>query len=165
MNKKKELRFLRNKAWKKRKGEDERPHKVLNEILVQRKSANPSGRLKKYEPLDTRDFVLYNAFTELSIANIKKLVNVSTICRKTLVMFKYLTMDIPVPGQNNSKEKSFIFQVHTAKENVTKEIRLRVTHLLKSVRYQPNMQPLCNYATKYATSSWKVSEKRATDSY
>ena len=135
MNKKKELRFLRNKAWKKRKGEDERPHKVLNEILVQRKSANPSGRLKKYEPLDTRDFVLYNAFTELSIANIKKLVNVSTICRKTLVMFKHLTMDIPVPGQNNSKEKSFICQVHTAKENVTKEIRLRVTHLLKSVRY------------------------------
>ena len=92
------MRFLRNKAWKKLKGEDERPHKVLNEILVQRKSANPSGRLKKYKPLDTRDFVLYNAFTELSIANIKKLVNVSTICRKTLVMFKHLTMDIPVPG-------------------------------------------------------------------
>jgi hypothetical protein len=30
---------------------------VPNDILVQRMSTSPSGRLKKYEPLDTRDFV------------------------------------------------------------------------------------------------------------
>ena len=40
--------------------------------MVQRMSANPSGRLKKYEPLDTRDFVPFNTLTELSIGNIKK---------------------------------------------------------------------------------------------
>ena len=34
--------------------------------------ANPSGRLKNYKPLDTRDFIPFNAFTELSIENIKK---------------------------------------------------------------------------------------------
>ena len=44
-----------------------------NEIMVQRISANPSGRLKKYEPLDTRDFVPFDAFAEPSIGNIKKL--------------------------------------------------------------------------------------------
>ena len=33
---------------------------------------NPSGRLKKYKPLDTRDFIPFNAFAELSIENTKK---------------------------------------------------------------------------------------------
>ena len=64
--------FYKTRVGKKSKGEDKRPHNVPNEIMVQRMSANPSGRLKKYEPLGTRDFVPFNAFTELSIGNIKK---------------------------------------------------------------------------------------------
>ena len=62
--------FTKQGLEKKRKGEDERPRNVLNEIMVQRMSANPSGRLKKYEPLDTRDFIPFNEFTKLSIENV-----------------------------------------------------------------------------------------------
>ena len=40
--------------------------------MMQRMSAKPSVRRKKYEPLYTRNFVPINAFTELSIGNIKK---------------------------------------------------------------------------------------------
>ena len=35
-------------------------------------SATASGRLKKFEPLDTRAYVPFSEYTELSIANIKK---------------------------------------------------------------------------------------------
>ena len=46
--------------------------KVPNDILVQRMASTPSGRLKKYEPLDTRDFVPFQEYDELSIDNIKE---------------------------------------------------------------------------------------------
>jgi hypothetical protein len=42
-----------------------------SDILVQRMSSKASGRLKKYEPLDTRDFVPFSEYDELSIENIK----------------------------------------------------------------------------------------------
>ena len=45
--------------------------KVPSDILVQRMSSVASGRLKKYEPLDTRDFVPFEDYDELSIDNIK----------------------------------------------------------------------------------------------
>ena len=38
--------------------------------MVQRMTSSPSGRLKKFEPLDTRDFVPFN-FEELTLDNIK----------------------------------------------------------------------------------------------
>ena len=46
--------------------------KVPNDILVHRMSSTSSGRLKKYEPLDTRDFVQFEGYEELSVANIKE---------------------------------------------------------------------------------------------
>lgn len=46
--------------------------KVPSDILVQRMSSVASGRLKKYEPLDTRDFVSFDEYDELSIDNIKE---------------------------------------------------------------------------------------------
>ena len=46
--------------------------KVPNDILVQRMSSAASGRLKKYEPLDTRDFVPFEDYEELSVENIKE---------------------------------------------------------------------------------------------
>ena len=64
---------LQNEGQKKKhEGEDERPHNVPNRIMFQRMSANPSGKVKKYEALDTRDFVSFNVFTKLSIGNINK---------------------------------------------------------------------------------------------
>ena len=42
-----------------------------SDILVQRMSSTASGRLKKYEPLDTRDFVPFGDYDELSIDNVK----------------------------------------------------------------------------------------------
>ena len=71
----KNWKFYETRVEKKRKGE-ERPHNVPNEIMVQRMSANPSGRLKKYEPLDL----------SCQLETLKNLVNVSTICLKTLGM-------------------------------------------------------------------------------
>ena len=40
-------------------------------ILVQRMSTMPN-KLKKYEPLDTRDFVDFSGYGEISISNIKE---------------------------------------------------------------------------------------------
>ena len=46
--------------------------KVPADILVQRMSTMPSGRMKKYEPMDTRDFIPFgNNYDELTIENIK----------------------------------------------------------------------------------------------
>ena len=56
--KRKNWDFYKTRVGKKCKGENERPHNVPNGIMVQRMSANPSGRIKKYEPLDARDFFL-----------------------------------------------------------------------------------------------------------
>lgn len=42
-------------------------HTVPTEITVQRMAPTPSGRLKKFEPLDTRDFVPFSKFFELSL--------------------------------------------------------------------------------------------------
>ena len=39
--------------------------KVPNDIFVQRMSSTASGRLKKYEPLGTRDFVSFEDYDEL----------------------------------------------------------------------------------------------------
>lgn len=46
--------------------------KVPVNILVQRMSSTLSGRLKKYDPLDTRDFVPFGEYEELSLENIKE---------------------------------------------------------------------------------------------
>ena len=35
-------------------------------------SPNASGRLKKYEPLDTRDFIPFDDYEELTIDNVKE---------------------------------------------------------------------------------------------
>eukprot|EP00794_Sanderia_malayensis_P007665 gene7665-8501_t len=40
-------------------------------LMVQRMSSQPTGRLKKYEPLDTREFVDFTNYDEVTIDNIK----------------------------------------------------------------------------------------------
>lgn len=45
--------------------------KCPSDILVQRMSSTASGRLKKYEPLDTRDFAPFGDYDELTIENVK----------------------------------------------------------------------------------------------
>lgn len=67
--------YYEKRVGKKRKGEEENKSgskNVLNEIMVQRISSSASRRLKKYDPLDTRDFVPFSGFTELFISNIRK---------------------------------------------------------------------------------------------
>ena len=46
--------------------------KPPNDILVQRMSPTASGRLKKFEPLDTRDFIPFDEYEELTLDNIKE---------------------------------------------------------------------------------------------
>ena len=48
-------------------------HKAApNDILVQRMSSTASGRLKKFEPLNTGDFVPFGEYDDLTIENIKE---------------------------------------------------------------------------------------------
>ena len=69
-----------NEKWKdfeqrvsaKRNKNEKKDHTVPADIMVQRMSPSASGRLKKFEPVDTRDFVPFSDFTELSIDNIKQ---------------------------------------------------------------------------------------------
>ena len=41
-------------------------------ITVQRMSSESTGRAKKYEPLDTHDFVDFSDFTQIRVENIKE---------------------------------------------------------------------------------------------
>ena len=48
-------------------------HKAApNDILVQCMSSTASGRLKKFEPVDNRDFVPFGDYDDLTIENIKE---------------------------------------------------------------------------------------------
>lgn len=46
--------------------------KPPTDILVQQMSPTASGRLKKFEPLDTRDFIPFDDYDELTLSNIKE---------------------------------------------------------------------------------------------
>ena len=46
--------------------------KVPNDILVQRMYSIASRRLKKFEPLDTSDFVLFTDYDDLTSKNVKE---------------------------------------------------------------------------------------------
>ena len=60
--------------------------KPPNDILVQRMSPTASGRLKKFEPLDTRDFIPFDEYEELTLTLSNKLVKHFTKLLKTLAM-------------------------------------------------------------------------------
>ena len=130
-------------------------HITFLKRLWWRRSCNSSGKLNKYKTLDSRDFVPFNAFTELSIGNIKKPCECFYSMPENSCDVLASDRGPSVPGQNNSKKKSFIWSGflrisnRTVKENVIKEIRLRVRHLLKSIRDQPNMQPLYRSQTNF----------------
>ena len=72
---KKKVRFLRRvrkeNVNKKVKGSI-KAKKTPEFITVQRMSSEPTGRAKKYEPLDTRDFADFSDFTEITTENIKE---------------------------------------------------------------------------------------------
>ena len=53
-------------------GKKETHKAAQNDILVQRMSSTASGRLKKFEPLDTRDLVPFSEYDDLTIENIKE---------------------------------------------------------------------------------------------
>ena len=50
----------------------ERTKKVIDFIVVQRVNSQPSGKLKKYEPLDARDFVDFSNYDSLTLNNVKE---------------------------------------------------------------------------------------------
>ena len=58
--------FEKRVGMKRIEGQEKKAHagnaKVPSDILVQRMSSVASGRLKKYEPLDTRDFVPFDDY-------------------------------------------------------------------------------------------------------
>ena len=50
----------------------ERTKKVIDSIVVQRVNSQPSGKVKKYEPLDARDFVDFSNYDSLTLYNVKE---------------------------------------------------------------------------------------------
>ena len=55
----------------KRTGTKKQSHLVPEDLVVQRMSPIATGRIKKYEPLDNRDFVPFTDFYEVSLENVK----------------------------------------------------------------------------------------------
>ena len=51
----------------KRTGTKKKSYIVPEDLVVQRMSSIPTGRMKKYVSLDTRDFVPFTDFYELSL--------------------------------------------------------------------------------------------------
>ena len=54
-----------------RNSANKKNNKTLSCITIQRMSCHPTGRQKKYEALDTRDFVDFSNYDESSIENIR----------------------------------------------------------------------------------------------
>lgn len=50
---------------------NEKSQSVPEDIMVQRMSENPCGRLKKFEPLEPREFVPFSTFQSLTLENVK----------------------------------------------------------------------------------------------
>ena len=133
------------------KGENERPYNVPNEIVVQRICSNPSERLTKDDPLDTRDFLPFNAFTELPIENVKKackcFCNMPENSCDVLVSDRGLfCFQIEQLKEKNLYLISFIswgYKIKQWKRRMSKKkVWLGVRHLLKSIWDPPNIQPL-----------------------
>ena len=99
--------------------------------MMQRISAKPSVRRKKYEPWYTRNFVPINAFTELSIGNIKKVCECFNNMPENSCDVLASDCGPSCSRLEQLKGKSFIWSGflrmsnHTVKkENVTQEVRL-----------------------------------------
>ena len=77
---------------KRNAAKESRKVKIPSDILVQRMSSPASGRLKKYKPLDRRDFVPFEDHEELSMENIKeaceKFYNAPTGSRDILASYR-----------------------------------------------------------------------------
>ena len=99
--------YAGKKSGEKRSGERKEGSKV-SDINVQRMSTLPSGRLKKYESLDTRDFVPFAEYFDITIENIKKAWKSFITCRKVHAMFWHKTEVLHVQERIKSKVKSFI---------------------------------------------------------
>ncbi len=77
-----------NKISKKRRGDTSNKKKGPSpqNIMIQRMSSEPK-KFKKYEPLDTRDFVDFTQYDKLSIENIKNACKKFRKCQPDPVMF------------------------------------------------------------------------------
>ena len=84
---------------------------VPNDILVQRMSSTASGRLKKFEPLDTRDFVPFGDYDDLTIENIKEACENFYQAPESLCDILASDRDLPAPSSSRSKVKRFILFV------------------------------------------------------
>ena len=90
-------------------GKKETRKAAPNDILVQRMSSTASGRLKKFEPLDTRDFVPFGEYDDLTIETLKKPARSIIRPRKALVIFWHRTGDLPAPNLSKLKGKKVYF--------------------------------------------------------
>ena len=53
-------------------GKNKKAKKVIDSIVVQRVNSQPSGKLKKYEPLDARDIIDFSNYGSLTLNNVKE---------------------------------------------------------------------------------------------
>ena len=83
---------------------------VPNDILVQRMSGTASGRLKKFEPLDTGISFPLVTMMSYQFKILKKLARSIIRPRRDLAIFWHLTGELPAPSSSRSKvKKSILF--------------------------------------------------------
>ena len=105
-------------------------HKAApNDILVQRMSSAASGRLKKFEPLDTRDFVPLGEYDDLTIENIKE------ACKK-YYQAPEGSCDLPAPNLSKLKGKRFTLFVSFNRSLVSSQ--KQVSHYLRRGLHHPS---------------------------
>ena len=118
-------------------------HKAApNDILVQRMSSTASGRLKKFEPLDTRDFVPFSVSTMTSrLKTLKKPARSIIRPRKALVIFWHRTGDLPAPNLSKLKGKRFTLFVSFNRSLVSSQ--KQVSHYLRRGLHHPSRLGPC----------------------
>ena len=117
-------------------GKKETRKAAPNDILVQRMSSTASGRLKKFEPLDTRDFVPFGEYDDLTIETLKKPARSIIRPRKALVIFWHRTGDLPAPNLTKLKGKRFTLFVSFNQSLASSQ--KQVSHCLRKVLHHPS---------------------------
>ena len=101
------IEIFTKKELEKKVKEKTSAHITLQTRLWCKDYGNPSGRLKNTSLWIHVILFLLMHLHSCESETLKRPVNVSTICLKTLVMFCHPNVGLPVPEKNNSKEKSF----------------------------------------------------------
>ena len=78
-------------------GKGKKTKKGIKSIVVQRVNTQPTGKLKKFEPLDSRDFVDFSNYDSLTLKTLSMHVSYSTELQQVLAMYCIVTEVLLAP--------------------------------------------------------------------